>query len=83
MNFPDYLADSIRQCGHGHTVIRTPAATTKCPICTRRRNTSTEPRRLDPEPWGAPFGATGYGEQRARESRQRGIEKSREVRKAS
>ena len=76
-HFPDYLQDRVRTCGHGHTVIRTPAATTKCPICTRRRNTSAEPRRLDPEPW-----ATGYGEQRARESRQRGVQRSAELRRA-
>lgn len=74
-HFPDYLQDRVRTCGHGHTVIRTPAATTKCPICTRRRNTSTEPRRLDPEPW-----ATGYGG--ARESRQRGVQRSAELRRA-
>lgn len=79
MSFPDYLADSVRRCGHGHSTIR---ATTKCPICARRRKASPPnepaPRSLDPEPW-----ATGYGAERARQSRRRGIEKSREVRRSA
>ena len=80
--FPDYLQDLIRTCGHKHATIRTLAGfpTARCPICTRRRKANPEPtpRSLDPEPW-----ATGYGEQRARDSRRRGVEKSAALRRAS
>lgn len=77
-NFPEHLMDSVAICGQGHArLYPTPeaAASAWCPKCLGRQANEPAPRRLDPEPW-----ATGYGEQRARESRQRGIERSREVR---
>lgn len=86
-NFPEHLMDSVKLCSHGHATLHsTPeqARNAKCPICSRLRKANASgkaeptPRSLDPEPW-----ATGYGEQRARESRRRGIEKSREVRRSA
>lgn len=77
-NFPGYLQDRTKVCGNGHkTLHSTPekARNAKCPKCAARQAKEAPPRSPDPEPW-----ATGYGGQRARQSRQRGIERSKEVR---
>lgn len=81
VNFPEFLMDSVNICSQGHAILRpTPeiANTAKCPKCSGAQAKEPTPRSLDSEPW-----ATGYGAERARQSRRRGVERSREARRAS
>lgn len=81
-NFPAYLMDSVAICRQGHATLRpTPheANNAPCPKCSGAQAKEPTPRSLDPESWGTAYG----GDERVRASRQRGIENSREVRRAA